>query len=256
MDLIAVQFDVAWEDKPANCARVRRLLAAAEIRPGSLIVLPEMFAAGFSMNVAGVGEEAGGPTETFLGELAAEHKSCVLGGVVTRAAGGRGRNEAVAFGAHGREAARYCKLHPFGCAGESDHYVAGDELVTFEWAGFTVAPLICYDLRFPETFRGAVDRGANLFAVIANWPSPRQEHWSTLLAARAIENQAYVVGVNRCGADPNCTYAGGSVIFDPRGDPVAAASGEECLVTASPDLPALDVYRREFPALADRRESL
>jgi len=256
MDLIGVQFDIAWQDKAANYGRVKQLLVDASPRPGTLIILPELFATGFSMNVAEIAEDAGGAPEAFLAELAAENSCFVLGGVATRCPDGRGRNEAVAFDAAGREVARYCKLHPFSYAGESDHYAPGDKLTLFEWAGFTVAPLICYDLRFPETFRAAVAGGANLLPVIANWPSSRQSHWTTLLTARAIENQAYVIGVNRCGADPNCAYAGGSVIIDPRGSIIAESGSDSCVLTTELDLPALEAYRREFPALVDRRESL
>jgi omega-amidase len=253
VNVVCVQLDIAWEDRAANFAKVRSLLASAAVESGWLIVLPEMFSTGFSMNVAGVCEGEPRPAEAFLAELAGESGAAVLGGVVTRAADGRGRNEAVLVAPGGEELARYTKMHPFSYAGETEHYAPGDRPVVVEAAGVKLSPFICYDLRFPEVFRGAAAGGAEVLAVIANWPEARQGHWRTLLRARAIENQAYVIGVNRTGADPNVTYAGGSVIVDPRGAVVAQAGAEEGTIAAGLDLAALREYRREFPALADMK---
>ena len=127
----------------------------------------------------------------------------------------------------------------------------GDRVVTFRWHDVTVTPVICYDLRFPETFRTGVERGAELFVVIANWPGERHLHWTTLLRARAIETQAYVVGANRCGADPNTSYAGGSVIIDPWGNILADAGAGEAVINAELDHEAQVRYRATFPALRD-----
>ncbi|MGE5611551.1 MAG: nitrilase-related carbon-nitrogen hydrolase [Bacillota bacterium] len=176
-----------------------------------------------------------------------------MGGVVTTAADGRGRNEAVVFSPEGEEVACYQKIHPFTFGGEANHYAAGSEIVTFRWGAFTVCPFVCYDLRFPEVFRLAVRRGADLFAVIANWPASREHHWLTLLQARAIENQAYVVGVNRCGRGNVLAYSGRSVIIDPRGRIVADAGNGEGVVHAAVDAESLRNYREAFPALRDMR---
>jgi predicted amidohydrolase len=253
MQLLCCQLEIAWEDKPANTARVAALLAAAKPPPGSLVVLPEMFATGFSMNVAGIGEAAPSPTEAFLAATAREQACFVLGGLVSIGADGRGRNEAVVCSPAGRPLARYAKLHPFTLGGESQHYAVGDQVVTFDWQGCMVAPFICYDLRFPEVFRAAVRRGAQLFIVIANWPAARLEHWTTLLRARAIENLAYVAGVNRCGADPQHSYPGRSLIVGPQGEVLAEAGSQQSIITAEIDLAKLAAWRQEFPALADLR---
>ncbi len=250
------QLDIAWEDKRKNHARVSALLDAAPLPPGSLLVLPEMFSTGFSMNVERIREEPEHETERFLAGLARERGLTVVAGVVTEDASGRGRNEALAIGPDGREIARYCKLHPFTYGGESQHFASGQAVVTFDWAGASVAPFVCYDLRFPEGFRAAVRKGARLFAVIANWPQERESHWLTLLRARAIENQAYVAGVNRCGQDPRLRYSGRSLIVDPRGEVMADAGGQEGLIRAQVDLEAQDAYRRAFPALDDMRTDL
>lgn len=255
MKVFGVQLDIQWEDKTANYERVRSLLQSATPPPGSLLVLPEMFATGFSMNVADIAESEGecSQTERFLAALARETSCYVLGGVIKPHGDGRGRNEAPVFGPDGKLLARYCKMHPFTFGGEHKHYAAGDEIALFEWQGFQAAPFICYDLRFPEIFRAATKRGANLLCVIANWPVPREAHWRALLRARAIENQAYVIGINRCGDDPKLHYSGHSQIIDPRGEILADGGNEEGVISAELNLLELETYRREFPALADIR---
>ncbi len=253
MQIVGCQLDIAWEDKPASHQRASELLSAGQIRPGALVVLPEMFATGFSMHVGTIAEAEDGPTHRFLADLARRYQCYVLGGVVTRAEDGRGRNEAVAFGPQGEPIVRYCKLHPFSYAGETKYYQAGDTVKLFSWHDLTVAPLVCYDLRFPEVFRQAVRRGANVLAVIANWPEPRDAHWLALLRARAIENQAYVVGINRAGSDPHVRYSGKSLILGPRGETLAEAGSEGQPLSAEIELAPLAEYRRQFPALADIR---
>ncbi len=254
MRLFGVQLNTVWEDKPASEARVRDLLRGVDVREGDLVVLPEMWATGFSLDTEKIAEDAGnGRAQSFLSSLATEMGAFVLGGVVTRGAGGKGNNEAVTYGPDGREVCRYRKLFPFTPGGEADHYHAGDRGAHFAWHGFGVAPFICYDLRFPEVFRGAVANGAEIYAVMANWPSLRRDHWTTLLCARAIENQAYVIGVNRCGDDPDHAYPGCSRIIDPSGNVLTDAGEDETVINAEPDRAALIEWRRSFPALSDIR---
>jgi predicted amidohydrolase len=256
MQVVACQLDLVWEDKAATHERVRKLLSTASIEPGALVILPEMFATGFSMHVDAIVEAADGPTHTFLAGLAREYRSYVLGGVVTRASDGRGHNDAVVFGPDGTLVTRYAKMHPFSYGDETRHYQAGDSIELFDWGAFRVAPFVCYDLRFPELFRRAVRAGAEVFVVIANWPEPREAHWLALLAARAIENQAFVVGVNRVGSDPHLRYSGKSLVLGPRGETLAAGGTEEQLLVAEIEKAPLVEYRCQFPALADARADL
>jgi omega-amidase len=251
MNVTGVQLDIAWEDKAATFARARRLLDAAPPNAGSLVVLPEMFSTGFSMNVAGIQEGSKRLAEGFLETLAREYDCTVLGGVVNLGPDGRGRNQALVVSPQGKEIVRYDKIHPF--KEEGDHYTPGRSVQLFDWNGVKVAPFVCYDLRFPEIFRAAAKQGAQMIVVIASWPSYRAHHWTTLLQARAIENLAYVVGVNRCGKDPNHPYPGRSMIVDPQGNVLANAGAEEGLVTASIEPTVVDTWRREFPALRDMR---
>ena len=253
MNVVAVQLDIAWEDKPASFARVRRLLEANRPRPGALVVLPEMFSTGFSMNVAGIHEGTDRPAEAFLKDLAREFNVCALGGVVNVGPDGRGLNQALAFAPDGRELVRYDKIHPFTLGEEGKHYTGGQSVRLFDWQNVSVTPFVCYDLRFPELFRAAARFKAQLMAVIANWPYPRDGHWVTLLQARAIENQAYVVGVNRCGADPKHAYPGRSLIVDPHGKIIADAGKPECVISAEIDPQIVETWRRDFPALQDMK---
>ncbi len=253
MKLYAVQHDIIWENKPANFERVQTLLQQAKPDAGSLIVLPEMFATGFSMNVRQTLEEQDGVTATWLRDLARHFECAVIGGVATRRANGRGRNEAVAFAPDGSELARYAKMQPFTLGREDTVHDAGDAVVTFDYAGFKFAPLICYDLRFPELARAAVSAGAEVLIYIASWPARRVQHWLTLLQARAIENQAWVAGVNRCGSDPEFAYPGRSAAIDPHGVIVADASDRESVLCVDMQRSVLTEWRSAFPALADRR---
>jgi len=252
MKIYCGQMDLAWEDKPANFAKARALLGAAKPERGSLVLLPELFATGFTMNTA-LGEKPGGETEQFLAGLARELGVFVLGGVLGVAAQGRGRNLSVVFSPEGREVARYAKMQTFTMGGETAAYEAGAEPALFAWAGFQVAPFICYDLRFPEHFGKATRGGAQLFAVIASWPVARIEHWVALLRARAIENQAYVAGCNRCGTDPKFTYTGRSLIVCPKGEVLVDAGDLEMVISADVDVATLAAYRKELPFLADMR---
>ena len=255
LQVACCQVDTVWQDKAASHARVTDLLEQAPLEKGALVVLPEYFATSFSLDVPKIAEGAQRESETFLAQTARRLGVYLAGGVVNTCGGDspKGRNELVVFDLAGELVTRYCKLHPFSFGGEPEHYESGNCIATFTWQTMTAAPFICYDLRFPEVFRHAARRGVELFVVIANWPMARREHWMALARARAIENQAYVVAVNRCGADPNYTYGGDSRIINPRGEVQADAGNRECVITAQVDPESLGEYRKQFPALDDIR---
>jgi omega-amidase len=262
MNIVAVQFDITWENKAANFEKVRRLLRAANPEKDSLVVLPEMFATGFSMNAEAIAESYNqspnqtsrftAETECFLSDLAKELGTYIIGGAAMLGKDGRPRNKALFFGPNGELIGFYAKMRPFSPGGEREQYTAGERPVCFELKGIHLAPFVCYDLRFPELFRNiaATDR-PELFVVIANWPEKRVLHWVRLLQARAIENQAYVVGVNRIGADPFYTYPGRSVIVDFNGEIIADAQNSEQCIQARLDLEPLRKYRQGLPFLED-----
>lgn len=257
MEVMACQWNLAWEDKAANDARLTAMLTAAAPAPGTLVVLPELYATGFSMNVAQVTADEPARTLATLTTLARRFAVTLVGGVATRAADGRGLNQAVAVGPDGSLLTTYTKMHPFsfgGKAAEVLHYARGGEPTAFAWQGLVVAPFICYDLRFPEVFRTATRRGAQVLLVIANFPTARLDHWLALLTARAIENQAYVVGVNRCGEDPFLPYPGRSRIIDPQGVVLADGGDGDGVIRATLDPAAQASWRARFNALGDMHD--
>jgi len=261
MQVIACQLDMVWENKAKNHQRVIELLSQSNIEPGSLIILPEMFDTGFSMNVSATAQSELRESEQVLQELARTYQSAVMGGVVSPAVeqllGGQptgkyvAGNEAVVFGPDGAELCRYRKQQPFSLSGEDQNYPAGKRHVLFEWQGVKIAPFICYDLRFPELFRAAIRDGAELLTLIACWPAVRSEHWVRLLQARAIENLALTVGVNRCGHEPNLAFDGRSAAFDHLGNFIFQADGTEQVVSCRLDVEAMRAWREKFPALRD-----
>lgn len=253
MNVALCQMDATWEDKPANYKRVEALLERTPVAPGSLFVLPEMFATGFSLNLEKTVEAPDGPTAQFLSALAAKHKFYVFGSQNTPGEDNKGKNEVVVFAPDGRLIARYCKLQPFSGAGETAKHESGPCTVQFEMEGWKVAPFICYDLRFPEIFRDAARKGSELIVVIAAWPYPRDLHWTSLLQARAIENLAYVVGVNRAGSDPQFKYPGRSMVFHPQGTVLADAGTGEGITQVEIDLGTVRNWRATFPPLRDIR---
>ena len=253
MKVYCCQHDIDWENRGENLRRVEALLNKAELEQESLVLLPEMFGSGFSLNVPLIAEREDGHTRSFLSKIARRKGVFVMGGVVSRGYQERGRNEAVVFSPEGKQLACYCKLQPFTPGGESAHYEAGTETIIFEWGAVLVAPFICYDLRFPERQRVAARKRPHLMTFIASWPDARLSHWVKLLQARAIENQCYVAGVNRIGNDPQLHYSGRSMIVNPMGEVIADAADRECVIGAELDLGTMREYREQMPFLDDAR---
>jgi predicted amidohydrolase len=249
-----VQTDLAWQDPAAN----RRRLAAhfrGLVGHTDLVVLPEMFSTGFSMEAAGLAEDMNGPTIGWLREEAAALGCVITGSVIVREEG-RCYNRLVWARPDGT-LDHYDKRHLFRIASEQDHYAAGERRLVVALKGWRVCPMICYDLRFPVWSRNRGDY--DLLLYVANWPLRRAHAWSTLLRARAIENLSYVAGVNRIGRDGNgATYAGDSVALDFLGQPLSSEGGGDRVETAVLDLESLQAYRQSFPAHldADRFELL
>ncbi len=250
MKVALLQLDIVWEDVAASHARAASLLERAARAGARLALLPEMFSTGFSMRPERVAQPPGGPSETFLRERARALGLWVIASV-PEIREGKARNVALVVPPSG-EVTRYAKIHPFSFAGEDRQYAAGDRIVTVNLEGVRVTPFICYDLRFPEPFRVAADV-TDLFVVVANWPERRESHRRVLLQARAIENLAYVAGVNRAGEGDGVRYAGRSVAFSPWGEVLAEAEEEETVVLCEVDPGAVAEARERFPALKDRR---
>jgi predicted amidohydrolase len=252
MRIAAVQHDIVWEDREANFERLAPQVARAVGAGAELVLLSETFSTGFSMT-PGLGEPEGGPSAQFLAAQAAEH-GVWLGGTCPEVEPGEELpyNSFVLAGPDGTTH-RYRKLHPFTHAGEHERFRAGEKPVTVDVGGLRITPFICYDLRFADVFwKAAPD--TDVYLVPANWPSPRRLHWQTLLQARAIENQAYVVGCNRVGtAGDGTEHVGDSRIVSPMGELLSTAAGVETIVLADVDPAEVAATRERLKFLPDRR---
>ncbi len=252
MKIAAIQHDIIWEDKDANLTRLVPQIADAAAKGARLVALTEMFATGFTMSSTTLAESHDGPSTQFLREQAAAHDIWIGGSIIQRHPSVRlPYNQFVLAGPTG-QVHRYAKMHPFSFAGEHEHYTPGSQPVTVDVDGLRLTPFICYDLRFADVFweRAA---GTDCYLVVANWPAPRREHWRSLLIARAIENQAYVVGVNRVGSGGGNDYAGDSLFVDPSGATLAEAGDQEQAILVDVDSRVVARTRADFPFLADRR---
>lgn len=251
MKVAAIQHDIDWEDGAATRKRVTPLIAQAAAAGARLIALTEMYATGFSMRPDRIAEDEGGPNERFLVDKAREHGCWLVASIAQRSGNGQPRNVAVLAAPDGT-VHRYAKIHPFSYAGEHDRYAAGTEFLTVDVEGVNVSIFICYDLRFADEF-WALAHDTDLYVVVANWPAPRREHWRTLLRARAIENQAYVLGVNRVGAVKDLDHLGDSAIIDPLGRTLAEASIGEAVLVVDVMPQSVREVRETLPFLRDRR---
>jgi len=242
-----VQSEIAWETPAANRHRLAEHFRGLAGHT-DLIVLPEMFSTGFTMDAATHAESMNGPTVGWMREEAAA-MGCVITGSLIVQDQGHYFNRLVWARPDG-SLQHYDKRHLFRMAGEHTHYTAGGSRLTIELKGWRVCPLICYDLRFPVWSRSCGDY--DLLLYVANWPARRARAWAALLRARAIENLCYVVGVNRIGRDGNAvSYAGDSVALDFLGRPLSSEGGGDRVETAVLDLESLRSYREEFPAHLD-----
>lgn len=253
----AIQHDIVWNDRSANFEHLAPMIAGAAASGAGLVVLTETFSTGFGFGDDDFeAEPDGGPSSQFLAAQAREH-GCWVGGTCPEvhpdAPDGdpRPSNCFVLAGPDGAQH-RYRKIHPFSHAGEERFVRPGTELVTVDIEGFRVSMFVCYDLRFSDEFwQLATD--TDLYLVPANWPAKRREHWMALLRARAIENQAYVVGVNRVGTGDGLDYSGDSQIIDPLGQLLATGSQTETVLIADLSTDHVASTRDHFRFLPDRR---
>lgn len=259
-----VQLDIAWENPAANHARVAEMLQRAPINPGDLIVLPEMFATGFSLRTRKTIDHDGA-TLAFLKHISERYRVLVQGGRTIAAThpgtDQRARNvtSAVVYRDEGGPAlwGEYAKIHPF--QREAEVIEPGSDVVVYQWRTssrreVSVCPAICFDLRFPELFREGLAKGAEVFALGACWPSVRRSHWRALVLARAIENQAFFIACNRVGDDPGppeaegLHYAGGSIVVSPRGEVLGELGNVEAVLSVPINIDDLDEWRKTFTA--------
>lgn len=251
LDITLIQASLAWEDKQANLARfedkIRALPAGAE-----LVVLPEMFSTGFSMNPAALAETMEGETIRRLRQLSVEKRVVITGSIIIEE-DGRYFNRLVWVLPDGK-LGTYDKKHLFAFAGEHKFYTAGTRRLVASVKGWRINLLVCYDLRFPVWSRqqSTEDPEYDVLIYVANWPERRSHAWKTLLQARAIENQCYVIGVNRVGVDGNgINHSGDSMVIDPMGEVLYQKSNEEDVFSIRLSREHLDSIRSKLPFLKD-----
>jgi omega-amidase len=244
-----LQQPLAWHDPAANRAHFEALLVPLAGHT-DLVVLPETFTTGFSMEVERLGEPAGGPSVEWLRRLAGALDAVITGSVITLEDGHYYNR--LLWATPAGELRQYDKRHLFRMGREHQHFTPGGMAWSVAWRGFRICPLVCYDLRFPVFSRRRPELDYDLLLYVANWPAARADAWRQLLRARAIENQAYVVGVNRVGADGRgVPYAGDSAALDFLGKTLADAAGLAAVLTVELPLAALTAYRAGFPAHLD-----
>jgi omega-amidase len=242
-----------WEDKEANLKMLEEKISSIKERP-QVVVLPEMFSTGFSMKPEQLAEKMEGPTIQWMKKIAAEKKIILTGSVIIEEAGAY-FNRLLWMLPNGQYG-QYDKRHLFAFAGEDQHFAGGTQRLIASVNGWKVNLLVCYDLRFPAWARQQFDRDQgfeyDVLIYVANWPERRSTAWKTLLQARAIENQCYVIGVNRVGKDGNdIYYSGDSMVIDPLGEILYQKAQEEDVFTITLDKEHLQQVREKFPFWKD-----
>lgn len=261
MKVSLIQMDIAWLDAAANRERAERLMRSAE--KSDIYVLPEMWNTGVTTQPAGIASPEpsreggnGGETLLWMQRMADELDAAVAGSVAVRTSDGSYRNRLYfvkpqeIVNSKLSDCKWYDKHHLFSYGGETDCYTPGNERVTVEWRGVRFRLSVCYDLRFPLWLRNRDDYDALI--CVASWPAARVHAWNVLLQARAIENQCYVLGVNRIGKDPACEYVGGTAVVDPFGFAITCPEGEAAVLTQTLDLKRLKAFRDKFPVLKEQ----
>jgi predicted amidohydrolase len=244
-----VQTQLVWEDPTRNHQHLAEMIrAGAETL--DLVVLPEMFATGFSMQSGAIAEPMDGPSVAWLRQLAAARQNGICGSLAIRD-DGRVCNRFLLATPEGLDF--YDKSNLFRMGGEHKRYDGGEQRTVFNYRGWRILPQVCYDLRFPVWSRNRNDYDLAIY--VANWPAARAYAWRQLLIARAIENQCYVIGVNRVGRDGNdLDYAGDSLVVGPRGELLLDMAGGEGLGACTISLAELENFREEFPVHLDADE--
>lgn len=243
-----IQKELHWEQPLQNKREIESLLLKIDV-PGDLIILPEMFTTGFSMRPQHLAETMTGPTVLWMQKMANQLKKTIIGSLIIEE--NQKYYNRLVWASPTEAVKKYDKRHLFSYGQEDKHYAAGDSILEASIKNWIIRPLICYDLRFPVWSRNTSDY--DLLIYVANWPTRRIQHWRSLLIARAIENQAFVVGLNRVGPDKNgIEHNGNSMIISPKGVVLTELISGESIQTMTLSKKDLVDYRKQFPALLDR----
>ncbi|WP_127530693.1 carbon-nitrogen family hydrolase [Paenibacillus kobensis] len=259
LKLSLLQMDIKIGEPEANYRKAEQMLHAAvsaDPKP-DVIVLPEMWNTGYALEQIGdLADENGESTQERLSAFAREHQVSIVGGSIAEKREAGVYNTIHAFGRSGEELGQYDKIHLFRLMDEEKHLQPGSRTGTLSIDGMPAGMMICYDIRFPELARKLALSGAKMLFVPAEWPNPRLHHWRTLLQARAIENQMYVIACNRCGQSGETVFFGHSMVIDPWGEVIAESGDQEGILTAEIDPGLVDEVRTRIPVFEDRRPLL
>ena len=249
MNIGLVQYSPKWENPIGTIEQIEKLIEVSDLRETSLLVFPEMSLTGFTMNSKKFAEEMDGISFQYFMQLTRKLKKHIFAGIIEKDESNI-YNSLIHFDDKGIIRIIYRKIHPFSFANEDKNYKAGIETITTKINGITFGLSICYDLRFPELYRQYGKNKVDVITNIANWPSARIDHWNILLQARAIENQCYMIGVNRIGTDSHLEYTGNSSAINPMGKILVRDKSEKILsVEVTKD--EVEKVRTEFPFLND-----
>ncbi|UJF36134.1 carbon-nitrogen family hydrolase [Paenibacillus hexagrammi] len=254
-----LQMDITIGEPEVNFLRLEKMLHEAvieEVRP-DVIVIPEMWNTGYALDrIHELADDDGVRTKQFLSDFAKEHKVNIIGGSIADKREERIYNTIYAFDRQGQCMAEYSKIHLFRLMDEEKYLHSGDALGRFELEGVPAGAMICYDIRFPELSRKLALEGAQILFVPAEWPHPRLHHWRTLLMARAIENQMYVVSCNRVGTSGTTSFFGHSMIINPWGEVIVEGDETESILFGEIELTEVEKVRKTIPIFEDRRPHL
>lgn len=253
MKIGIAQVDIQWENSYENMKKINKLISQASKENVDLILFPEMSLTGFTMNIDKL-LQCESEIINWVEQMAINN-NINIGLGFAAPIDDKGVNRYAIISKEGYKLANYTKLHPFSYGKEDINYYKGIDIVTCKINEFDVTPFICYDLRFPEIFQIA-SKESQLITVAANWPKSRENHWITLLRARAIENQCYIVGINRVGEGDGIEYNGGSLFIDPNGDMLNDITSNEELIIRDINISEVKKIRETFKMKNDRRERL
>ena len=247
------QIDIAWENSQKNMKKIETFVKQASQSSVELVLFPEMSLTGFTMDINKLllSEEQ---IINWIKSLAIDNNINIGLGFAIKV-DKKGKNKYTIVSKNGDILVMYTKIHPFSYSGEDDKYYKGDEICTCPINEFKITPFICYDLRFPEIFQIA-SRSSQIITVAASWPKSREEHWMTLLKARAIENQCYIIGINRTGFGDGLEYNGKSIFVNPDGQILNEINSEEMLIINDLKIEKIKEVKERFDIKKDRREEL
>ncbi|KRM34807.1 nitrilase cyanide hydratase and apolipoprotein N-acyltransferase [Agrilactobacillus composti DSM 18527 = JCM 14202] len=257
LKIAVAQIDIAFGQPAVNFQRVETFVKKAAAQKVDIVAFPEMWNTGYALTeLDQLADPDGLQTQALLSRLAKENQLYIFGGSVATKEAGKFYNTTYVYDPKGQLLTTYRKVHLFGLMHEGDHLDAGAAETHFNIGKIAATNVICYDIRFPEWLRKLSAAGSSLIFVPAEWPTVRIKQWARLLAARAIENQSFVVAINRVGSDPDNAFGGHSLVLDPLGDAILTLGDQEELGIAEIDLDQIPAIRGEIPVFEDRRPEL